>query len=375
MQNRFASPLLLAVLALMGFGIVQVYSSSYFFASEVFNQNLFFFKKQLIFVAMGVLVLTAVSIVPMKWIYKLGWLLWFFAAGGVLLTFVPGMGVKVGGATRWLNLPFDLRFEPSEMLKFAFPVLIATLMMSQDHWLKRLSWHWILALILIPLVFLLKQPDFGSFAIITLVGFSLLFSFGLKWRWIFASLAIALPAFYFLVMNVDYRRARILAFLDPWADPSSKGFQVIQSLLSFHSGGFAGVGLGESQGKLFFLPEAHTDFTIAILGEELGFIGFLMIMLLYGFIVFRGFQIAVKSEDPFNKTTALGITITFACSVIVNVGVALGMLPTKGLTLPFLSYGGSSLLVLSLAFGILINIERNLFNWSTKMRDQNISRI
>lgn len=230
-------------------------------------------------------------------------------------------------------------------------------------------------MVFVPVFLLLKQPDFGSFAIIVLVGFSILFAFGLKWRWIALAAGTIAPAFYFLVMNVDYRRARILSFLDPWADPASRGFQVIQSMLSFHSGGITGVGLGQSQGKLFFLPEAHTDFTVAILGEELGFLGFTAILLIYGFIIFRGIQLSIKSEDVFSKTAALGITMTFAFSVFINVGVALGMLPTKGLTLPFLSYGGSSLVVLSLMFGILINIERNIHNWSTKSRGHNISRI
>jgi cell division protein FtsW len=173
-------------------------------------------------------------------------------------------------------------------------------------------------------------------------------------------LATALPAFYVLVMSVPYRRARVLAFLDPWADPDQKGFQVIQSMLSFSSGGIFGAGLGQGQGKLFFLPEAHTDFTMAVLGEEIGFIGFISVMALYGFIVVRGFQIALKTENTFRRALALGITITFAFSVFINAGVVMGLLPTKGLTLPFLSYGGSSLVALSLVLGLLLNIEKSL---------------
>ncbi|MGE3757541.1 MAG: FtsW/RodA/SpoVE family cell cycle protein, partial [Pseudobdellovibrionaceae bacterium] len=175
---------------------------------------------------------------------------------------------------------------------------------------------------------------------------------------IIAALAIAIPAFYILVMSVPYRRARVLGFLDPWSDPESKGFQVIQSMLSFHSGGLTGVGLGQGQGKLFFLPEAHTDFTLAVLGEEMGFVGFILLMFLYGFIVFKGFQIAIRTGSPFRKAVALGLTMTFALTVFINVGVVLGILPTKGLTLPFLSYGGSSLLTKSLMFGFLLAIER-----------------
>jgi cell division protein FtsW len=375
MQSRFVSPLLLAVLALMGFGLVQVYSSSYFFASEMFSENLYFFKRQLLFVGLGLCCLIFFAVIPLVWIKKTGWLIWVAASVGVILTFVPGLASRAGGAARWLKLPMDFRFEPSELLKFSFALLVATLFIRSESYLKKIPLKILIPMVFVPVFLLLKQPDFGSFAIIVLVGFSILFAFGLKWRWIALAAGTIAPAFYFLVMNVDYRRARILSFLDPWADPASRGFQVIQSMLSFHSGGITGVGLGQSQGKLFFLPEAHTDFTVAILGEELGFLGFTAILLIYGFIIFRGIQLSIKSEDVFSKTAALGITMTFAFSVFINVGVALGMLPTKGLTLPFLSYGGSSLVVLSLMFGILINIERNIHNWSTKSRGHNISRI
>ncbi|HOY15562.1 MAG TPA: FtsW/RodA/SpoVE family cell cycle protein, partial [Saprospiraceae bacterium] len=189
---------------------------------------------------------------------------------------------------------------------------------------------------------------------------ALLFAFGLKWRYIIASFAVIIPSFYFLVMTIPYRRARVFAFLDPWSDPEQKGFQVIQSMMSFSSGGLTGSGLGQGQGKLFFLPEAHTDFTMAVLGEEIGFIGFVMVMALYGFIVLRGLQIAVKCQDNFHKALAIGVSITFGISVFINVGVVMGILPTKGLTLPFLSYGGSSLVTLCLMFGLLLNVEKNL---------------
>jgi cell division protein FtsW len=150
-----------------------------------------------------------------------------------------------------------------------------------------------------------------------------------------------------------------MSFLDPWSDPERTGFQVIQSLLSFSSGGLFGVGLGEGQSKLFFLPEAHTDFTLAVLGEEVGFLGFLFILFMYGFLVLRGLQIAANTRDKFMSCVAYGLTVFFGLQVVTNVGVTLGLLPTKGLTLPFLSYGGSSIIVMGLLFGILLNIERS----------------
>jgi cell division protein FtsW len=360
MLKPFSSPLLLALLALMGIGLVQVYSSSYVFATEEFGNGLFFFQRQFVFAGLGLAVLVGASMLPFEWIKKWAWLLWVGASIGVLMTFVPGLGVRVGGSVRWLDLPFGLRFEPSELLKFSTGILFATLLIRREGFLNRVHGFWILLAILVPTFLLLKQPDLGSFALIFAVFLSLLFVFGLKWRYIIASVMLAIPTFYVLVMSQPYRRARVFAFLDPWADPEAKGFQIIQSMLSFSSGGILGQGLGQGQGKLFFLPEAHTDFTMAVLGEEMGFIGFVLILSLYAFIILRGFQIATRCEDVFRKAAALGITLTFAFSVFINVGVVTGLLPTKGLTLPFLSYGGSSLVVLCLMFGFLLNIEKSL---------------
>ena len=344
----------------MGIGLVQVYSSSYIFATESFGDGLYFFKRQLIFSLLAFLTLIATIHLPIDKIKKFSWLVWFIAAALVVATFIPGLGVRVGGALRWLQLPFGVRFEPSELLKISFSLWFASLLTRKENMLGRFKWPLLLAASTLPVLLLLKQPDFGSFTIITIVAVALLFVFGLSWKYIIGSLALILPAFYFLVMTVPYRRARVMAFLDPWSDPAQKGFQVIQSMLSFHSGGFFGAGLGQGQGKLFFLPEAHTDFTLAVWGEEMGFIGFVGLLLLYGFVVFKGIQIANRSQSLFRKTMTLGLTITFALSVFINAGVVMGLLPTKGLTLPFLSYGGSSLVVLCFTFGLILNVEKNM---------------
>jgi cell division protein FtsW len=269
------------------------------------------------------------------------------------------LGIRVGGAIRWIQLPFGVRFEPAELLKISFSVWFASLLCRPENFLGRVKWHWLLAATALPLLILLKQPDFGSFAIVLMVGLGLLFAFGLQWKYIAVAMGVLTPAFYMLVMMVPYRRARVLAFLDPWKDQETKGFQVIQSMLSFHSGGLTGAGLGKGQGKLFFLPEAHTDFTLAVFGEEMGFIGFFLILALYGFVVVRGIQIAVKAPNTFKKTLALGLSMTFALSVFINAGVVMGLLPTKGLTLPFLSYGGSSLVAFCFMFGLILNIENS----------------
>jgi cell division protein FtsW len=359
MYKHLSSPLLLAILTLMGVGLVQVYSSSYIFATEVFGSGLHFFVRQLIFTVFAFVALLVAAQIPIRWIEKWGWSLWVIGALGIIVTFVPGLGVKAGGASRWIQLPMGVRFEPSEILKFSFTLLFASLIARDENILGKLKWWGVFLVLFGPLFLLLRQPDFGSFAIIVFVGVGLLFAFGLKWRYILASLMVMMPAFYLLVMRVPYRRDRVLAFLDPWSDPEQKGFQVIQSMLSFHSGGVTGTGLGQGQGKLFFLPEAHTDFTLAVFGEEMGFVGFLIVLALYGYVILRGFQIASRADEPFRKALALGISMTFALSVFINAGVVMGLLPTKGLTLPFLSYGGSSLLVLCFMFGLLLNIEKH----------------
>ncbi|MEK2646592.1 putative lipid II flippase FtsW [Bdellovibrio sp. BCCA] len=359
MLRYLSSSLFLAIITLLGIGLVQVYSSSFIFAIESYGDGLFFFKRQLIFALVAFAVLIGTIHIPFRYIEKYGWALWFVATLGVLATYVPGLGVRVGGALRWIQLPLGIRFEPGELLKISFSVWFASLLVRRENLLSKLKWHWLLIAMVAPLGLLLKQPDFGTFAIILMVGVTLLFAFGLQWKYIIAALGVLIPAFYFLVMTVPYRRARVLAFLDPWSDPAQKGFQVIQSMLSFHSGGLTGVGLGQGQGKLFFLPEAHTDFTLAVFGEEMGFIGFMMLLALYGFVVFRGIQIAVKAEEPFKKAMALGLSVTFGLSVFINAGVVMGLLPTKGLTLPFLSYGGSSLVSLCFMFGLILNIENS----------------
>jgi cell division protein FtsW len=357
MLRYLSSSLFLAIITLLGIGLVQVYSSSFIFATESYGDGLFFFKRQLAFALVAFVVMIGTIHIPFRLIEKYGWMVWFAATLGVAATFVPGLGVRVGGAIRWIQLPLGIRFEPAELLKIAFSLWFASLLCRRENLLGSAKWYWLVLATVAPLALMLKQPDFGSFAIVMMVGVTLLFAFGLQWKYIFAAMSVLTPAFYFLVMNVPYRRARVLAFLDPWSDPAQKGFQVIQSMLSFHSGGLTGAGLGQGQGKLFFLPEAHTDFTLAVFGEEMGFIGFVAILALYAFVVFRGIQVAVKTEDTFKRALCLGLSITFALSVFINAGVVMGLLPTKGLTLPFLSYGGSSLVTLAFLFGLILNIE------------------
>lgn len=350
--------LFLALITLMGIGLVQVYSSSFILASESLGDPLHFFKKQSLFVFLGIIALLIGLFTPWKIYEKWGVFIWLFAGTGVLFSLIPGIGVKVGGAKRWIQFGSTFRWEPSELLKLSFPFFF---MWYRKKFGEFNRGHHIIAILmlLVPLATLFFQPDFGSFVIISTVGIILLFISGLNLRYFIWPALGALPMFYFAVMRVSYRRARVLAFLNPWSSASDNGFQLIQSLLSVRSGGLFGEGLGLSQGKLYFLPEAHTDFTLAVFAEESGFIGVLMLMLLYGFIILKGFQIAIRAVDDQSRWISLGVVITFAFSVLINVGVVMGMLPTKGLTLPFVSYGGSSIVALCWAFGVLLNIDKS----------------
>ncbi len=352
--------ILLAVIFLLGLGLVQVYSSSYMFAIESYGDGLFFFRKQFLFTILTVCAVFGIGRMPWPWAQRLAWVLWLVSLAGVAATFIPGIGIRAGGALRWIQLPFGQRFEPAELMRVTFPVVVAYL-------LSRGSRAWGIwetparaAVMALPLVMVLQQPDFGSFAICAVVAMTLIFINGLRWHFVVAGASVLAASAYILIINVPYRLARVKSFLDPWADPTESGFQVIQSMLSFYSGGLSGVGLGHGQGKLFFLPEAHTDFTLAVLGEETGYVGFLLVLLIYGFLMFRGLQIAMRADSAQERLAAAGLTITLSLSVFINVGVVTGMLPTKGLTLPFLSYGGSSLLSTGIAYGLLLSLERHL---------------
>ena len=354
---------LLLVLLLAGFGLVQVYSASYIFSIEKYNAGLFFFKKQVLFFIIGLFALLFIATVSWKWARFIGISLWVLSVLLIIITLVPGVGVSAGGAQRWLELPFGFRFQPAELFKvsspFAFMYLIALKEQSffNDH--PFLFWLFPVFAFALPLLVLALQPDFGTIVLFFCLALSIVFVLGLKWKYIFMVLSLISVGMYLMVVFTPYRMARIKAVLNPWSDPLETGFQVIQSMISFHSGGAFGVGLGQGQGKLFFLPEAHTDFTLAVFGEETGFIGFCILLTLYALLVYYGMRIALKTEDLLQKVLAFSLSMVFAFSTMIHIGVNLGILPPKGLTLPFMSYGGSALVCTFLLFGWLLNIEKH----------------
>jgi cell division protein FtsW len=358
--------ILLLFLTLAGIGLVQDYSSSFIFATESRGDGLFFFKKQLLVIAISFIFLIGVAYFPFKWIEKLAPFFWIANVILILFTLTPGLGIRAGGASRWLPMPLGFRLQPSELLRITLPLFFAYMMTVDREKFGQWKWPALISFFGLPLLLLLKQPDFGSFAILLLVLVTMLIAFGLPWKYILASGGGMAVGFFLLIWSVPYRKARLMSYLDPWSEGAQSGFQLIQSLLGFRSGGLTGVGLGQGQAKLLFLPEAHTDFTLAVLAEEMGFIGLFLVLSLFGFLIYRGFQISLRANTEFEKATVLGLILSFTFSVFVNVGVALGLLPTKGLALPFLSYGGSSIIVLGILFGLILNIRRRIKVWNKK---------
>lgn len=349
--------LLLSFIFFIFFGLVHIYSSSYIFALEKYENPLYFFNKQLVFTIISLIVFYVSINIPWKFIVRISPWVFFFILFLLVLTVIPEIGSKVGGARRWIKFSV-FSVEPVEFFKVIMVFYFARLLSFKD-WIQNKKTIGIqIFLFFSPLVILLMQPDFGSLVIYLVVFFSLLFISPIKLRWILISIFTAIIGLLTLIIIEPYRLKRLQAVLDPWSDPYGKGFQLIQSLLAFYSGSWFGKGFGEGQSKLFFLPEAHTDFSLAVLGEELGFFGVSFFIALYTYIIYKGFLIAFRSKDIYKSYVATGLTVVFGLGVYLNIAIELGLLPPKGLSLAFLSYGGSHLLANSIIIAILLNIDR-----------------
>jgi len=349
--------LLTITLALVTLGTVMIYSSSSIMALERFKDGQFFLKKQLIFFVFGVLVIFFSHRVPSHYWEKLTYPLIVISFLLLVCVLIPHVGVKVSGARRWLRLgPFS--FQVVELAKVAIIFHLASYLGKRQHQTLDFVQGILLPFApIVPLVVLiLLQPDLGTALIIMFLSFIMLFLGGVRLRYILAVTSLAIPVVAWLMISRSYRLNRLKAFLNPWQDPQNSGFQIIQSLLSFGSGGTFGVGVGDGMQKLFYLPEPHTDFILAVIAEESGFIGVLSVIVLFMVLVIKGFMVAVKNTDRFASLLASGLTILIAMEAVVNIAGVMGLIPLKGLALPFLSYGGSSLIMSMLAVGILLSI-------------------
>lgn len=349
----------IVTMALLAIGVVMIYSSSAVYAHEKMGDSLFFLKRHILFLFIGFLSALFVMAFDYRKLKDYSRFFIFLGIVLLLLVLVPKFGVEVGGARRWFRI-YKYGFQPAEMVKLGIIIYLADFLSRKAPYINKVLTVLLPLLIVCGTVMglILLQPDLGTVIVIAALTFILLFSAGVKWPYIFSLAVISLPIFYLLVWNVPYRLNRIKIFLNPWQDPRGAGFQMIQSFLAFGSGGLFGVGLGMSRQKLFYLPEAHTDFIFSIIGEELGFIGTSSVILLFLVLIWQGMRIAFKAEDLFGRFLSLGIISMIALEVIINIGVSIGSLPTKGLTLPFISYGGSALIFHMIAIGILLNIAR-----------------
>ncbi len=357
-QPAKLDPILLgAVLCLTGFGLVMVYSASAVFAQDQTQDALFFFKRQLVHAALGLAALWFGASFGYQRLTKLAYPLLLVTAVMLGMVLLPGLGTTASGSARWLRLGW-VSIQPGELAKITVVIYLAYSLTRKQDKIKAFSTgclpHLMICGVLVLL--LLAQPDFGTAATLTLILFFMLFLAGTRVSYIVATALASLPMAYLLIVGSPYRLRRLLAFLDPWSHRFDIGYQISESLMSFGSGGVLGVGLGESKHKLFFLPAAHTDFIFSIIGEELGLLGALTIVALYGLVVWRGLRAAVRAPDVFGTLLAFGFSLLIGLQTLVNIGVVTGLLPTKGLTLPLLSYGGSSLICMMFALGIVLDV-------------------
>ena len=349
--------LLLVTLILVTVGTAMIYSSSSIIALEKFKDGQYFLKKQLFFVLIGLtsmIIMTKVSYTQLrKWAYPT--MLLSFVLLSML--FIPHLGMRRGGAMRWLNLG-GFSFQVTEMVKITIVIFLAHLLTRKAHQLKDFSKGVLIPLVItsITILLILLEPDFGTAVIIATILLLMLCIAGSQIKHLLFLVVAFIPVGVALILYKGYRLTRLTAFLDPWKDADNTGFQIIQSLLSFGSGGTFGVGIGDGMQKLFYLPEPHTDFILSIIAEESGFIGVAIVIVMFAIFAFRGFMIALKAPDLFGTLLASGLTMVIAMEAFINIAGVMGLIPLKGLVLPFLSYGGTAFIMTMTAVGILLNI-------------------
>jgi len=350
--------LFLVTLVLVGFGVAMVFSSSAVVAKEKFGDPNFFSFKQLISATLGLAVMFVIMKVDYH-TYRHPAIVFSALAVVVSLLVLVFFLAAAANTHRWIQLS-GFSIQPSELAKLALIFFLAYFLERRRGKVNDVKFTLVPIGVIVALLagLIVIQPDLGTALSLLAITGVLLFVAGLDLRWIALSVIFAVPAFYLEVLRVRYRRERILAFLNPWEEPLGRGFQIIQSLISVGAGGFAGLGYMEGKQKLFYLPEAHTDFIFAVVGEELGMIGTCALLALFAVFLWRGLRASLNAPDLFGFYLALGITMMVCVQAFINMSVVLGLLPTKGIPLPFLSYGGSSFVVMLAAVGILLNVSQ-----------------
>lgn len=352
--------LLFLTLVLICMGLLMIYSASAVVAGDRFTSDFYFLKRQIGFLAVGLLAMGICQRMDYHHFQKLVYPILLGALFLIALSYIPGFKSVASGAARWVKIGF-VRFQPSEFAKLAVIIFMAYSLSKKGDRVQLFGVGVLPHLIIggAVIVAVLGQKDLGGALVIAALMGIMMFVSGVRMTYLVSLVLLSLPVLYMAVASQSYRRKRILAFLDPWSDRYGSGFQIIQSLVSFHQGGFTGKGLGAGQQKLFYLPEAHTDFIGAVIGEELGLIGVIFVVCLFIAFCYRGYKIAWNAPDLFGRYLALGITSFVAVQAIGNLGVVMGMFPSKGMVLPFISYGGTALVVLMTAVGILLNVSKH----------------
>lgn len=339
----------------------MIYSASAIYSFDRMGDSCYFIKRHLAYLAVGTFLAFWAASVDYQAMRKRALPILGTAVALLVFVLIPHVGHSTGGARRWFKV-LGFSFQPSEFLKLALIFYMADYLQRKKDSLKDIKHTLLPALFVLGASagLILKQPDLGTAVTIALVTLIMFFAAGIDIKYLLVIVTGAVPMLAYLMLAKPYRRKRILAFFHPWDDPRGVGFQIIQSFLALGSGGLFGVGLGKSQQKLFYLPESHTDFIFSIIGEELGFIGASAVVILFIIFIFAGMVIVFRARDHFSQLMSLGLISLIAIEAIINIGVSIGALPTKGLSLPFISYGGSALLANMVALGLLVNVSKRL---------------
>ena len=348
------------VLALVFFGVVMVYSASAIVAADRFGDPFFFLKKQLFWAFLGGGLLWAALRLDYRRLERLVVPLLVVSIALLVLVLLPPFGQAINGTRRWFRIG-PLSFQPVELAKFALVLYLASFLTRRAAALRSF-WQGLFPILLVAGTMALLtfvQPDLGNSLALVVLTLVLAYLAGAPFKHMAWVAAAALPLVALAVALKPYRWRRMVTFVNPWDDPQGSGFQIIQSFLALGSGGLTGRGLGGSKHKLFYLPEPYTDFIFAIVGEELGLIGAVCVIALFAVLIWRGLRVGLRAPDPFGSYLALGLTVMLATQTLVNLGVVMGALPTKGLPLPFVSFGGSALLMTMFSAGVLLNISQH----------------
>ncbi|MDD4980405.1 MAG: putative lipid II flippase FtsW [Candidatus Omnitrophica bacterium] len=351
--------LFITTFILICIGVVMIYSASSIYAWERYKDSFFFLKRHVSFIIIGAFLMLLAMVIDYKNFRKWAKPALVLSFVSLVLVLIPGLGREVAGARRWFRFKF-ISFQPSEFANLAVIIYIADFIARKSSDIKTF-WHGFapaIAVLGATALLILAQPDLGTVLALGMVVFIMLFVAGVRVSYLVSLALGSLPLLYILIFNVPYRRMRIMSFLNPWMDPRGSGFQVIQSQVALGSGGIFGVGLGHSRQKLFYLPAAHTDFIFSIIGEELGFLGTVGVIVLLMVFIQQGLKIIKNAPDRFSYFLSLGLVLMISLKATINIGVSCGVLPTKGLPLPFISYGGSSFIFDMVSVGMLMNIAR-----------------